>query len=146
MDLVIFKVVFKAFEQYESKNLTLSFKNIILDKPILVSSESIHNLEILSETNQNIIFFRNIEEVITIGDLDSNYVFNYYLVILYTIKSNGKKVGYLIGNIKQLGDIVIGVWPFTTKGNNLSRDSILGSLEEIIKNISNYSKVCIVSQ
>ena len=146
MDLVIFKVIFRAFEQYESKNLSLSFRNIILEKPIAIPSEVIFELKKLSDTNKNVISFQNIEEVILIGNPKSNYIFNYFLVILYTIKSNGKKLGYLVGNVKKLGDLIIGICPFTRKQETFSREEILENLNNIIKNLPDYGKICLISQ
>jgi len=146
MDLVIFKVVFRAFEQFEKKNLSLSFKNIDSKKPIEISSELISNLRNLSETNQHIINFQNIEEVILIGNPNVNYIFNYYLVILFTFKSSGEKFGYLIGNVKKLGDLLIGIWPFNMKNTTDSHENIEERLDDIIKNPPNYDKICLITQ
>ena len=146
MDLIVFKVVFRAFEQFEKKKISLSFQNIDSEKPIEVSSELISKLRNLSETNQDTINFQNIEEVIHIGNPKVNYIFNYYLVILFTFKSSGKKLGYLIGNVKKLGDLLIGIWPFNMKNTTISQENIEERLDDIIKKPPNYDKICLISQ
>ena len=146
MDLVTFKVIFRAFEQFEKKNLSLSFQNIISKKPIEIPRDLILKLRHLSETNKNIINFQNIEEVVLLGNPMSNYIFNYYLVILYTIKSKGKKQGYLIGNVKKWEDILIGLWPFNIELNIIKEENIIENLNDIANNLTKYTKICLISQ
>ena len=109
MDPIIYKVIFRAHDQFEYKNLTLSFKSLEFKKHISIPAKFTLELKKLSETNQHIITFQNIEEVLIMGNPTEGHTYNYYLIILYTYKSNGKKIGYLIGNVKNLGDIIIGV-------------------------------------
>ncbi|KKN17770.1 hypothetical protein LCGC14_0962420 [marine sediment metagenome] len=45
MDLVTFKVIFRAFEQFEKKNLSLSFLNIISEKRIEIPNNLILKLK-----------------------------------------------------------------------------------------------------
>ena len=91
MDSIIYKVIFKAIQQFENKNLTLIFRNLTFEKPL-----TILNLTDLSDKSENIIFFQNIEEVITLGNINPSFDYNYYKVILFIQKSNGEKKGYLI--------------------------------------------------
>ena len=146
MASIIYKVIFRAHEQFEHKNLTLSFKRLEFKKPISIPAKFTLELKKLSETNQNIINFQNIEEVFIIGNPTVDHTYNYYLVILYTKKSNGKKIGYLIGNVKNLGDIVIGVWPFNTYLPDLSEEKILETYNDMMQNPNNYKSICLISQ
>jgi len=146
MDSIIFKVIFRAQEQFENKNLTLSFKILNFENPLSIHAKSILELKKLSETNQHIINFQNIEEVLIIGNPIVDYIYNYYLVILFSLKSDGKKTGYLIGNIKKLGDIIIGVWPFNSELKNTTGQKILETYNDIIENPRNYSNICLISQ
>jgi len=146
MDLVTFKVIFRAFEQFEQKNLTLSFLNIISEKRIEIPSNLLLNIKRLSEKSNDVINFQNIGEVILLGSSKANYIFNYYFVILYTLKLEEKKRGYLIGNVKKLGDLLIGVWPFNIEPNTITEDNILENLNDIVNNLTNYTKICLISQ
>ncbi|MFX1503572.1 MAG: hypothetical protein ACFFDH_21600 [Promethearchaeota archaeon] len=146
MDSIIYKVIFRAQKKLENKNLTLSFKNLDFEKPISLPVKFILELKKLSEKNQQIINFQNIEEVLIIGNPTVDYSYNYYLVILYTIKSDGNKIGYLIGNVKKLGDVIIGIWPFNTQLKDLTRKKVLEIYNDIIKNPNKYSNICLISQ
>ena len=146
MDSIIYKVIFKAIHHFENKNLTLNFKNLAFKKPLTIPSKFIQELKNLSEKSEKIIFFQNIEEVIIVGNIRPNENYNYYLIILFTLKSGGEKQGYLIGNVKNIGDIIIGIWPFNRQVPELTPEIILENYNDIIKNPGNYSKICLISQ
>ena len=146
MDSIIFKVIFRAQEQFENKNLTLSFKHLVVENPLSIRAKSILELKKLSEANQNIINFQNIEEVLIIGNPVDDFIYNYYLVILFSLKADGKKTGYLIGNIKKFGDVIIGVWPFNIQLKDTTGKKILETYNDIIENPHNYSNICLISQ
>ena len=144
MDSIIYKVIFKAFEQFENKNLTLSFKDLGAKNPITIPAKFILELKNLSEKNDKVVYFQNIEEVIIVGNVKTSYNFNYYLVLLFI--SNGEKHGYLIGNVKKLGDIIIGVWPFNQQLSKMTLETIHKNYSSIIKNTDSFSKICLISQ
>lgn len=146
MDPMIYKVIFKAIEQFENKNLTLSFKNVSFSNPITIPTRFIDELKRLSEHHNNIVYFQNIEEVITVGEITQSYNYNYFLAILYILKKNGKKRGYLIGNVRNLGDIIIGIWPFDQDDDQLTPERIRENYSNIINKPENYSNVCLISQ
>ena len=146
MDSIIFKVVFKTIEQAENTNLTLSFKYLDIEKPITIPTQFILELKKLSETNENVIHFQNIEEVIIIGNQESKYVCNYYLIILFMLRTSGTKQGYLIANIKNIGDTIIGIWPFNLNVSQLTSELIIKNPSDILKNPDKYSKICLISQ
>ncbi|MHA1914439.1 MAG: hypothetical protein ACW986_13270 [Promethearchaeota archaeon] len=146
MDSIIFKVIFKAKEKSAEKNLDLSFRHLNAENPIIVPANSIQRLKSLSEVENDIISFTNIEEVIIVGNVDHIYVYNYYLVLLFTLKSNGEQRGYLIGNVRNLGDLIIGIWPFNLSSSQSSTEMVTKNYENIIKKPKNYSKICLISQ
>ena len=146
MDSIIYKVIFRAHEKFEHKNLTLSFRSLEFKKPISIPAKFTLELKKLSETNQHIISFLNIEEVLIIGNPTIDLTYNYYLVILYTYKSNNKKIGYLIGNVKNLGDIIIGIWPFNRDLKDLSEEIVLESYNDMMQNPGNYNTICLITQ
>lgn len=144
MDSIIYKVIFKAFEQPENRNLTLSFKDFNVKNPITIPAKLILELKNLSIKNNDVISFQNIEEVIVVGNVETKLRYNYYLVILFT--SNGEKQGHLIGNVKNLGDILIGVWPFNRLFSNMTSEIIHEIYNNIIKNTEKFSNICLISQ
>jgi hypothetical protein len=146
MDSLIYKVIFRAHEGFEHKNLTLSFKNLEFKKPLSIPAKFTQEIIRLSDTNQHIINFQNIEEVLIIGNPTVDQIYNYYLVILYTYKSNGKKIGYLIGNVKNLGDIIIGIWPFNIYLKDISEEKILEINNDMMQNPHNFTSICLISQ
>ena len=146
MDFNIYKVIFKGFQEYENKRLILSFRDINSDKPINVPTQFILKLKKLSENSQNIIYFQNIKEVIIIGNKKPNFSYNYYFILLYTVKLDGLKVGYLVGNVKKMGDIVVGVWPLNIETNELSTEKILENFHDLINNPHEYTNICLIDQ
>ncbi|MFX1308463.1 MAG: hypothetical protein ACFE8C_02095 [Promethearchaeota archaeon] len=146
MNPVIYKVIFRAQQQFENKNLTLSFKNLEFEKPLTIPAKFILDLKKISEENTHIINFQNIEEILIIGNPTVNYPYNYYLIVLYTVKSDAKKVGYLIGNVKNIGDIIIGIWPFNVHLKDITKDKILHTFNELIENPDKFSSICLITQ
>jgi hypothetical protein len=146
MDSIIFKVIFKATESSAEKNLNLSFKYLNTEEPIIVPANTIQKLKSLNEAENEIIYFTNIEEVIIVGNVDHNYTYNYYLVLLFTLKTNGEKRGYLIGNVKNLGDLIIGIWPFNLPSSQSNSENVIENFDDIINNPRNYTKICLISQ
>lgn len=146
MNPVIYKVIFRAQQQFENRNLTLSFKNLEFEKPLTISAKFILDLKKISEKNTHIINFQNIEEILIIGNPTVNYPYNYYLIVLYTVKSDAKKVGYLIGNVKNIGDIIIGIWPFNVHLKDITKDKILQTFNELIENPDKFSSICLITQ
>ena len=146
MNSVIYKVIFRAHQQFKNKNLTLSFKNLEFEKPISIPAKFILELKKIGEKYNHMINFQNIEEVLMIGNPIVDYPYNYYLIILYTIKSNTQKKGYLIGNVKNLGDIVIGVWPFNIHIKDITEDKVLNTCNDFIKKPDKFSSICLITQ
>ena len=143
MDSIIYQVIFKAIQQFENRNLTLNFKNLIFEKPITIPYKLIPKLKDLSEKSDRIIVFQNIEEVIIVGNVKPQYEYNYYLVILFTSISNEEKRGYLIGNVKNIGDIIIGTWPFNQQETGLTPETILKKSNDLLKNPEKYNKIAL---
>ena len=143
MSAIFSKVIFKGIKGDENESYSLTFKNIISDKPINIPSQYFSSLKILTQKHQNVINFQNIREVIKSGDVTINYNFNYYIVILYTYLSDGKKEGFLIGNVKNLGDILIGIWPFNQQFTQLTSEMILEKLDVLISS-ENFRNICVI--
>ncbi len=144
MSLIVYKVIFKGNIEDEIKDLTLTFKEISFNEPINVSPKYFSMLKKLSKVSQNIINFQNIKEVIRIGENTPGFLINYYIVILYITKLNENKKGFLIGNVKNKGDIILGIWPFTQRSEILSSEEIDSIFNDLIAKPQNYSKICLI--
>ena len=142
MSSVVYKVVFKGTESNGVHNFTLTFKEIFINEPIKVSPKQLSTLK--RQTTHNIINFQNIEEVIRIGENIPGLMINYYIVILFISKLDNQKKGFLIGNTKGRGDILLGVWPFTQKLEFSNSDKIDNILNDLIEKPENYSKICLI--
>jgi hypothetical protein len=129
MSTIFYKVIFEGIKGESSDSYSLTFKNIIKEKPIHISSQFFTSLKLLSQKRTNVINFQNIREVVKIGSSSSNYDFNYYIVVLFTSLTDGEKEGFLVGNLKKLGDILIGIWPFNKESTTLSSELILDKIK-----------------
>lgn len=148
MNSVIFKVLLKGTEQDETKSvdsMSLSFKSVLTEDIVKIPSHYISSLKSMSENFDNIINFQNLEEVITIGELTREYSINYYIVILYSMKSEQKRTGFLIANIKKIGDVLIGIWPFTEQIDYIDEDYINKKFNDFINNHGDYKNVVIIN-
>ncbi|MFW9898157.1 MAG: hypothetical protein ACFFDO_02725 [Candidatus Thorarchaeota archaeon] len=143
MSLTIYKVVFKGNNETIEKHLTLIFKSVISADPIKIPSGFILELKKLSETNKNVVIFKNIDEVIKFGQESSLVSFNYYYILLFQLKN--EMTGFLIGNVKRIGDILLGTWPFNKQQNQLSTEKIRESFNKVINNTYEYRKICLIN-
>jgi hypothetical protein len=147
MSAIFYKVIFKGIKGDKNESHSLTFKSIISDKPINIPSQYFSSLKVLSQKHQNVINFQNIREVIKSGeksgDVAINYNFNYYIVILYTSLSDGKKEGFLIGNVKKLGDVLIGIWPFNQPNTQFTSEMILEKLDVLISS-ENFKNISVI--
>jgi hypothetical protein len=143
MSSIFYKVIFKASNENENNSFSLTFRNLITSKPIYIPSRYFSALKELSKENKDIINFQNIQEVIKIGEDGFNYIFNYYIVLLFTYIHDRKKQGFLIGNAKNLGDILIGIWPFNQKQLNFTSSNIVELFDDLIKK-SDFEKISII--
>ncbi|MHA1149997.1 MAG: hypothetical protein ACTSR8_17305 [Promethearchaeota archaeon] len=145
MNSIHYKVIFKGKSEDIKKKPNLTFNNIRFKLPLRVPSHIILELKKLSDINRGIINFQNIEEVIKIGSSSIDMGYNYYFVLLYTKKNGDKKEGLLIGNIKNKGDIIIGIWPFNTNIEELTPEKIQDDINNLVKNPHEYDNICLIN-
>lgn len=143
MSTIFYKVIFKGIKGDSSESYSLTFKNIIQEKPIHIPSQFFSSLKLLSQKHTYVINFQNIGEVVKIGTSSANYEFNYYIVVLFTSLADGKKEGFLVGNLKKLGDILIGIWPFNQESAPLSSEIILKKLNLLTEGIK-FKDICVI--
>ncbi|MHA2289094.1 MAG: hypothetical protein ACXABG_09930 [Promethearchaeota archaeon] len=143
MSTIFYKVIFKGLKGDSSESYSLTFKNIFQEKPIHVPPQFFSSLKNLSEKQTSVINFQNIREVMKIGDSKINYDFNYYIVVLSTSLADGKKEGFLVGNIKKLGDVLIGIWPFNQETTSLSSEYILKQLN-LLTESNKFKDICVI--
>jgi len=145
MNSVIYKVIFRGLDQFEYKNLSLTFRNLEFEEHLLLPVK-FREFKNISEKINHVINFQNIEEVLIFGNPSVDYSYNYYSAILCTYKSDGKKIGFLICTVKNLGDIIIGIWPFNLNLKNLTREKVLELFNDIIENPDKFSNICLIYQ
>jgi len=143
MSTIFYKVIFKGLKEESSESYSLTFKNIIQDKPINIPSRFFSSLKLLSQKQTSVINFQNIREVVKIGDSNANLDFNYYIVVLYTSLADGKKEGFLVGNLKKLGDILIGIWPFNQENTSFSSERFLKKLD-LLSDGNKFKNICVI--
>ncbi len=143
MSTIFYKVIFKGLKGDSSESYSLTFKNIIQEKPIHIPSQFFSSLKLLSQKHTSVINFQNIGEVVKIGTSSANYEFNYYIVVLFSSLTDGKKEGFLVGNLKKLGDILIGIWPFNQESAPLSSELILKKLNLLTEGIK-FKDICVI--
>jgi len=143
MSTIFYKVIFKGIKGESTESYSLTFKNIIQDKPINIPSQFFSSLKFLSQKQTSVINFQNIREVVKIGDSNANLDFNYYIVVLYTSLADGKKEGFLVGNLKKLGDILIGIWPFNQENTSFSSERFLKKLD-LLSAGNKFKNICVI--
>jgi hypothetical protein len=143
MTKIFYKVIFKGVKGDSSESYSLTFKNIIQEKPINIPSQFFSSLKTLSQKQPSVINFQNIREVVKIGDQNAIYDFKYYIVVLYTSLADGKKEGFLVGNLKKLGDILIGIWPFNQENISISSEHFLKQLN-LLTDGNKFKDICVI--
>ena len=140
-----FKVIFKGSKKNSQNDLSLTFKSIVSEKIISIPKLIILKLKKLSKTNPNVTNLQNIGEVLKIGAGASSSEHNYYFVILYTKKKDTKRIGLLIGNVKNQGDLLIGIWPFNEQVSESLIDELLKDLQHLIKEPHDYQDISLIT-
>ena len=141
MNKIIYKVVCIGGLKNKDKKMSLTFKKINFDDPLKIPLNFFTDLKKLSESNKNILIFKNIEEVLKLGEKKLSNIINYY-ILLFQVKNN--KEGLLIGNTKKEGDIVIGIWPFNKK-DEYSKNQILSVFNNLIEKHTEYDEICLIN-
>ena len=143
MSSIFYKVIFEGVKEDSSDSYSLTFKDIFSNNQIQISSQFFTTLRVSSQKVSNIVHFQNIKEVIKMGNPSIKIEINYYIAILYTNLNDGKKEGFLIGNIKNMGDMLIGEWPYNEKIESDSKDIYLQKLE-LLTNSSKFDNICVI--
>lgn len=140
----MYKVIFDGTEEEREEGITLAFKEFYASEIFSIHQKYFSSLKNLSQISPNIISFQNIREVIKIGDKIDEFTINYYVIILFISKIDNNKMGFLIGNIKKKGDILLGIWPFKKESESLTIDEIKKILNNLISKPQNFSKICLI--
>jgi len=140
---IFYKVIFEGTKEDSSDSYSLTFKDIFSDNQIQISSQFFNTLRVMSQKKSNFSHFQNIKEVIKFGNPSIKIEINYYIVILYTELNDGKKEGFLIGNIKNMGDMLLGKWPYNEGNVSNSKDLYLKKLD-LLTNSSEFKNICVI--
>lgn len=145
-DRKFYKVLFKGFLDSEENILNLTFEVLSLKEPVKIEPAFINKIKELTIKRENIFFFQNIKEVLQLG---KDFQFNncpYYYIFLYTLKSNSMRKGILIGNVKSIGDVIIGIWPieFNLK-KSFDLNQLLSEINHIINNPDDFINITLIN-
>lgn len=143
MSLIFYKVIFEGIKEDSSDSYSLTFKDIFDDNQIQISSQFFTTLRVSSQKESNVVHFQNIKEVIKIGNPSIKIEINYYIAILYTNLNDGKKEGFLVGNIKNMGDMLIGEWPYNEENVSNLKDLYLQKLD-LLTNSFKFNNICVI--
>ncbi len=143
MSSIFYQVIFEGVKEDSSDSYSLTFKDIFSDNQIQISSQFFTTLRVSSQKESNVVHFQNIKEVIKIGNPSSKIEINYYIAILYTNLNDGKKEGFLVGNVKNMGDMLIGEWPYNEENVSNSEDLYLQKLD-LLTNSSKFDNICVI--
>jgi hypothetical protein len=144
MSEIIYKVLFKGYDESTESRFNLIFRGINSSNTIEIPSDLILELKKLTKLNLRYINFQNIAEVIKIEKTPSSLAYSNYFILLYKIK-NGTREGYLIGNEKNLGDLLIGIWPFNNQSFERDFNNIIKKLNDIIDNPQEYDEILLIN-
>jgi len=140
---IFYKVIFEGTKEDSSDSYSLTFKDIFSDNQIQISSQFFSTLRVVSQKESNVLHFQNIKEVIKIGNSSIKIEINYYIALLYTNLNDGKKEGFLVGNVKNMGDMLIGEWPYNEENVSNSKDLYLDKLD-LLTNSNKFSNICVI--
>jgi len=147
MNKINYKVIFRGWNDDNNFDLTLTFREIKSEKKyITISPKMLSDLKIISDKNPKIVLFQNIDDVFITGNnsMKLNYI-NYY-VILFKSKIQGKKEAILIGSRKKENDLeILGIWPFNSKKEEITKARILELFNRILTNPDFYENICIIT-
>ena len=143
MSSIFYKVIFEGTKEDSSDSYSLTFKDIFNTNQIQISSQFFSTLRVVSQKESNVVHFQNIKEVIKIGNSSIKIEINYYIALLYTNLNDGKKEGFLVGNVKNMGDMLIGEWPYNEENVSNSKDLYLHKLD-LLTNSSKFSNICVI--
>lgn len=142
IDMNSFRVIFKGKNELDS-SLSLTFKGINNSPDIKVPSKVIIDLKKLATSQEKIGAIQNIEQVLQKSDFGTAVKF--YYIIIFAKKDNPSKRGYLIGNIKEKGDVLLGVWPFNAKTGELDQSKFNEEIYSLIQEPHLYENILIVN-
>ena len=143
MNSIFYKVIFEGTKEDSSDSYSLTFKDIFNTNQIQIPSQFFSTLRVVSQKESNVVHFQNIKEVIKIGNSSIKIEINYYIALLYTNLNDGKKEGFLVGNVKNMGDMLIGEWPYNEEDVSNSKDLYLHRLD-LLTNSSKFSNICVI--
>ncbi len=138
---MVYKVIFKGSNKIEKEKLSLTFKEVELDSGLRISIDYLNKLR--QKKDAKIITFQNIEAVIKFGKNSTQPNYNYYNVILFSLKA--KKQGILIGNSKKKGDILVGIWPFNKEFDIESIKYLNELFNDLLVNPIKFQEICIIN-
>ena len=122
-----YKVFFKESQLIEGNGLNLTFFGFS-ENPIKLDNFSSFLTEFESLKRKNDLHsIKNIQEIITFGNVEKNKILNFYVLLLNYGKGDNslEKMGFLIANHQENGDVLLGYWPYKNDPCNIVQNRML---------------------
>jgi len=144
-----FKIFFNDSAAKSADGLSLTFIGLDNEKLVLPDFPEflISFNDLVKKKKSQLI--SNIKEIITYGKADKSK-YSQFLILLYSFNTPDNKTlkaGLLIGNQKEIGFTLVGLWPFNSPQNNdsVSIENFHNLLKMIIEQKSNLQDVVLIT-
>lgn len=144
MNTSSYKVIFSGKKESEREKIVLTFRSVLPEREYNIQPSFIAELKQKSEEVDNVLFFKNIEEVIKLGNNMSIKLYESYSIVLYSKKKGGIKEGLLFGNTKKGKINFIGLWPFNSDKDNFSKEKFASITYQLNSNFNDYDFICLI--
>jgi len=142
MNKSYYKVSFFDNRNLDSEPISLVFRKVEKSPSDSFISNLIDTIRNYDTDKTEFIVIKNIKNVLELSDSFSLSKFSDFTVVLFEIDETDKKKGFLIGNSKEIGQAIIGYWPFYSN-ENLSVEELENICNTIITDLSTFDRILI---
>ncbi len=139
----VYSVNFNGIEQDKKKNLKLTFVSAREPYSSKIFTHFLENLKKKSEINQKVHHVKNIDYVKPVEGVQLNLNFHSFIVLLFQMKSNQERLGFLFGQNKENEIFLIGSWPFNHK-DPYTQEELNNLFEGMNNNLDAYTEIDLI--
>ncbi|TFF87182.1 MAG: hypothetical protein EU550_03760 [Promethearchaeota archaeon] len=145
MNKSYYKVSFFDNRNLDSEPISLVFRKVEKSPSDSFVTNLIDTIRNYDTEKFEFITIKNIKNVLELSDSFSLSKFSDFTVVLFENGETDKKKGFLIGNKKEIGLVIIGYWPFYSK-ENLSAEELKNICNSIISDLSAFDRILLTKQ